>query len=74
MFPDDGTQKCYFCNNFCTVCAYNANNCSVCDVSGTYKSYLKDGTTCVVDCGTYYYENDYGGVGPNMCEPCDPTC
>ena len=73
-YADDPSQRCFPCNNLCSVCAITPNNCSVCDTTGPHTSYLKDGTTCVKECGVLYFENNNAGLGPNLCTRCDIRC
>ena len=71
-YPDATTiPQCIPCNNLCTVCAYTPTNCTVCDTVAPYISYLKEGTTCVANCGFQYFPS---AAPPNVCIACDTKC
>lgn len=56
-FIDNNNTNCTDCNLLCLVCSVAPNNCSECQLSGFYKSYLFAATSeCLVDCPTSYYK------------------
>jgi len=73
-YADIPTQTCKLCDKYCSVCDVTSTNCSVCDTTGPWISYLKFGTTCVVNCLDGYFADNNGGLGPNLCLPCDTKC
>lgn len=72
-FPDIPSQTCKACYNLCTTCSILTNNCSVCQTTGIYTSFL-NGTACVANCGNKYFGDTNSGMGPNVCTLCDPSC
>jgi proprotein convertase subtilisin/kexin type 5 len=69
----NATSTCAKCNAYCLVCSVTSTNCSSCVLSGINQAFLK-GTLCTKNCGNTYYPSTNGGVGPNLCLSCDPSC
>jgi hypothetical protein len=69
---------CIFCDLHCVTCYNVFDNCTTCQTSGTWKSYLYYNdllgyNTCVSPCPSgipAYYVN----TTTNICELCDPVC
>lgn len=73
-YADTVTSTCYPCNKYCLICSNTSTNCSVCQTTGPWISYLKAPNTCTTNCGNQFYADTNGGLGPNTCQPCDPYC
>lgn len=48
-------------------------NCSACDTTGPYISFLL-GSTCLTNCGSLYISDTNSGSGPNICISCASPC
>jgi proprotein convertase subtilisin/kexin type 5 len=61
--------NCTICDSKCSTCNVSATNCSVCKST----AYLLT-NTCYTQCPDPYYNDNNGGIGPNLCLQCDGSC
>jgi proprotein convertase subtilisin/kexin type 5 len=65
---------CLACNATCSTCAHIATNCSACQTTGNFSSFLmvynSTYSECLMNCTSKYFEN-YGTL---TCDPCNISC
>lgn len=65
--------NCTLCEPVCETCTGTSTTCKSCPMTGVHAAYLL-GNSCVGTCPNGYYNNNNGGLGPNLCTACFVGC